>query len=176
MEDDSRVFEASLPFVRALKELQILQSKKKKMAEVETKILGDGEISLHYPTAVKTFIGTVAVVKIHDSYHFESRSIGVRRAIVPWEEVACSNVSENTIILQFKPDYAYEKCTVKFFQNSQVNEFISFLPAIQKPAPIPNDSSFSSESDYDDSGNEQTHRLSQENLYQPEVLEDFQEL
>ncbi|KAL1498034.1 hypothetical protein ABEB36_008896 [Hypothenemus hampei] len=79
------------------------------------------------------------------------------------------NVTEKIITCQFREDYFAQKLAIKFFGNDQVKTFLSALPPILRPTPEEDISRRLSESNYDDSGREET---SSSNLTDPPSSEN----
>lgn len=91
--------------------------------------IGDGQITMVDGNLFKTFNGNITVVRIEDNFHIEVK----RQLIIPCEEVISRSIQNETVILQFKMDYVWEKAICKFHDNTQAIVFNSKLPSIMKP-------------------------------------------
>ncbi|XP_066252219.1 uncharacterized protein [Euwallacea similis] len=149
MEDYYRDFKPSA----ALTELRIIQRRRRRQKMVDTATIGDGEITMVNRNLLKTYKGNVTVVRIQDQFQVEVNSCGKRQLIVPCEEIISRSVQNETVILQFKVDYVWEKGIFKFHDNAQADVFNSKLPSITKLIFTDHNSTVSSDTDFDDSGN-----------------------
>ncbi|XP_044270831.1 uncharacterized protein LOC123015259 isoform X2 [Tribolium madens] len=162
----------------ALTELRIIQRRRRIQKMVDTGTIGDGEITMvdGNPLKMKTYKGNVTVVRIQDQFQIEVGSCGKRQLIIPCEEIISRSVQKETVILQFKVDYFWEKGICKFHVNAQADVFNSKLPSINKPISTDYNATNSSDTDFDDSGNEKSEGFKNNSFKSDTPSVEIQEL
>nr|XP_976329.2 PREDICTED: uncharacterized protein LOC659792 isoform X1 [Tribolium castaneum] len=159
----------------ALTELFIIQKRRRKQKMVDSCNIGDGEITMVDGNPFKTVKGNITVVKIEDKFQIEVNSGGNRQLVIPCEEVISRSIQNETVILQFKEDNLFEKGICKFYDNRQAIVFNSKLPSIMKRTSTNHNSSTSSDSDFNDSGNGKTEGLNNNSFNADTASDEMEE-